>query len=132
MKVPFVLLLTGLCLAACTSISPLDDHGGGSPLHAADGSPSPFSQSQALAVARVTVAEHEGWPEHEIDSHGLVHIVYYGSHRIDQGGWRFVAHRAVMENRQGGAIGYDHIPAVIMIINSRGVVTHYVRKVTDE
>jgi hypothetical protein len=132
MKQTYLLLATCLCLWACKSTSPLDDQGGGDPLRAADGSSSRISEKQALVIARKEIAKREGWPEPKIDSHHLVHTVYYGSHRIDHGGWRVVAHRAVAEDRPGGALGYDPIPAVIMIINERGSVTHYIRKDTNE
>lgn len=124
------LLLSSILVGGCTSLSPLGDCGGGLPTTAADGSLSPISQEQSWAIAKATLAKREGWPEGKLGTDGLIHTIAHGSRRINNGGWRVVAHRAVAEVGHGDC-GYDPIPAAVLIINNRGIVTHYVKRWTQ-
>ncbi len=127
MKLFCRLLLPLVFLGGCTSLSPLHDPGGELPSRAADGSSSTISEEQSLAIAKATIARREGWPENQLGADGLIHTVAYGSRRINNGGWRVVAHRAVTTARHADC-GYDPIPPAVITINKRGRVSHYTRQ----
>ena len=120
-------LLPLVFVGGCASFSPLYDHGGDIPPNAADGSSSPISREESWAIAKTAIAKRERWPEQQLGPDGLLHFVAYGSRRINNGGWRVVAHRAVTAIGHPDC-GYDPIPPAIIIINNRGTVTHYVRQ----
>ena len=128
MKRPLLLLAALLCLGGCASTSALDDHGGRLPTEAADGSPSPITQEQTWTVAEAELLKREHWPNSQRDAAGLIHTVAYSSRRINRGGWRVVAQKAVTEGTPdgGGGCAYDPgVPAVVMIIDRRGRVVNY-------
>lgn len=127
MKVPSLLVFAA-CVAGCTS-SPLHYYAGH--YHApafSDHSLSPVSEKQAWEIAKAAVARREHWPESKLGSDGLIHTVVYQAHRINDGGWMVIAHRAAFENRPEGACGYDGVAPAVIFINENGIVTRYTRK----
>ena len=103
-------------------------------LYAPDGSSSPISQERAWAIAKAEVARREHWPEGKVGRDHLIHTVSYDATRVDNGGWCVIARRAVTEGRLdgGGGCAYDPIPAAIILINNKGVVSDYSRKIVAE
>jgi hypothetical protein len=127
MKRPIFITFALLVVAGCTAMSPIDDHGGHTADEATDGSSSPLSREQAIAIARLRVDELEHWHDEVPIPNHLTRTVSYAARRINKGSWRVIAHSAVRENRPdgGGGSAYDSVPAAIVIIDKRGAIISY-------
>jgi hypothetical protein len=119
-------LLISVLLGGCAPLSPLKDKGGATSDVAADGSFSPIPQGQVWKIAKAMIAEREGWPERQVDFKGLIHVVAYSSRRINDGGYRVEAHRAITTAGHGDC-AWDSTPPVVFIVNKEGAVIHYER-----
>jgi hypothetical protein len=126
----YCLFIALFCAAGCAlNRFPVKGPRHASLLDVTCGASTPISEEQALAVARVEVAKREHWPEGQLAPDRLIHTVCYQAERMNSGGWKVVAHRAVKDNRPGyGDCGFDAIPAAIIIVNKRGAVTSYTKE----
>jgi hypothetical protein len=117
-----ILLVAFLSVEGCASAPvPLSKYGG----DFTDHSPSAISEAQVRAIAEATIAKRERWPEHKVDADGIVHCVVYIPYRINNGGWRVIAHAADVDGY--GACGYAAAAPAIIVISKEGVVTKYAR-----
>lgn len=115
------LLLAIVCFGGCSSPAP-DYHPESG---FSDHSSSPISETQARNIAKAEVEKREGWPENKLRPDGIIDCVLYSTDRINNGGWRVIARRAIAENRVETVCGYVEAPAAVILINKKGAVKKY-------
>jgi len=79
-----------------------------------------------LSIAKAIVTKRENWTEVQRDPDGNYHVIDYTTQRINNGGYRVEAHRAITPANGGYALWDSaHMKSVFLIINKKGIVTDY-------
>ena len=135
MKHLFLIAATLLCSIGCTGTRWTHELGGPTVDSALDGSASPLSRTQVLALAVPLVRAREHWREETPNGSGAYYRIFYEALRIDRGAWRIIAKSIEQTTFPPGDEHANYrvsVPAAVIVIDQRGQVVSYTHSANPE